>query len=238
MELALWSLGCAWPWLLSPDLIPTLSCSLPSLISDLPYHNRLACIYGSLTTPGCHPQDLCPCLTHPLYPVGLPLPAWNNLPVKQPVFSAPWQFLLLLYRECCISQLRCIFQSKCALSLEDEWPALCLPPTFLLLFPAITSFCHTSSAASLAFSLNSLMLSKEIHKFVQRRGNYLPIWMCKGGRRRREWTLAFWWQWSTTLAALQQQLLLQFPYFIAIFSSLTAWGYHLILNLATPHLPL
>lgn len=83
-ELALWSLGCVWLWLLSLDLIPTLSCSLPRLISDLPYHDKLACVYGSLTTPGCHPQDLCPCLIHtvglyPLYPVRLLLPAWNNL---------------------------------------------------------------------------------------------------------------------------------------------------------------
>lgn len=202
-------------------------------------------------------QQTCLCiwiLNHPWVPSPGPLslPHSPFVPsrtapacLKQPacettcLFCSLTVFIIIkTFRECRISQLRCIFQAKCPLSPEDEWPALCLPPTFLLLFPAITSFCHTSSAASLAFSLNSLMLSKEIHKFVQRRGSYLPIWMCKGGRRRREWTLAFWWQWSTTLAALQQQLLLQFPYFIAIFSSLTAWGYHLILNLATPHLPL
>lgn len=232
-ELALWSLGCVWLWLLSLDLIPTLSCSLPRLISDLPYHDKLACVYGSLTTPGCHPQDLCPCLIHtvglyPLYPVRLLLPAWNNLSGETTcLFCSLTVFITIItyihiyyffFRECHISQLRCMFQSKYPLSPEDKWMTCSLPAPYLSFVPSHHIFLSHQLNCFFGLLTQFTNAQQRNPQVCSRKGEVItyPYGCARKGRRMDSCLLV-------TLAPPQQQLL-QFPYFIAHYSSFIACG--------------
>lgn len=146
-------------WLPFPDL-PCLPCS---------YCRTVHFLVEALSSNECLPHY---CSWIMVY-----LPLWNNLSF---LLSDALMLFFFFSREYHNLQLKYILQSTI---FPKDGPALSLPPPFLHLFLASTPFFCINSAAPLAFTLHSPMLSKGIHKFVQGKGRQTLIQVTAWGKK-------------------------------------------------------
>lgn len=172
--------GRSWPWLFSrPDHSHILLTWHPGLTLNLTHDHTFLMIQA----PGWSWLPLwLPCLSSP-HTVGLSLPSLtllclvslplgNNLP-----FPPPNNAIHIFLRGCCISQLKCLSQSKNSLPPKGGHP-LTSPS---LLHPAFSCYFQPSHASCSPCHSTHWCSVRIINKLLQRRGKgSCSQWVCEG----------------------------------------------------------